>query len=91
LDDRPDDPFQLEGDRGDAAARDGAVTARTRSGRRLAALAGLLAAGAAIGAIGSWWTGSAAWYLAIPIALAVGWLGIADPTRCEPGAPGPRP
>lgn len=44
-------------------------------------LAGLLVAG-----VGSWLSGSAAWYLAIPAAIAVGWLFLADPTQCAPAA-----
>lgn len=51
---------------------------------RLACLIACFLAGLAIGYIGDTLTGSQAWYLAIPAALAVGWLFLADPTRCEP-------
>ncbi len=52
--------------------------------RRLGLLLVCLAAGIAVGAWGSAWAGSAAWYLAIPIALGIGWLFVADPTQCMP-------
>jgi hypothetical protein len=52
--------------------------------RRLALLLGCLAAGAAVGALGSACSGSAAWYLAIPVALGIGWMFVADPTQCVP-------
>jgi hypothetical protein len=40
--------------------------------------------GLIIGAIGNAFSGSSAWYLALPAAVAVGWLFVADPTECEP-------
>ena len=52
--------------------------------RRVVLLTVLLAAGAVVGLLGSWLSGSALWYLAIPVALAVGWLWVADPTQCVP-------
>lgn len=52
--------------------------------RRLVLLLALLAAGTAVGVLGSWLSGSALWYLAIPVALAAGWLRVADPTQCVP-------
>jgi uncharacterized membrane protein YoaK (UPF0700 family) len=52
--------------------------------RRLVLLLACLAAGAAVGAWGSAWSGSAAWWLAIPVALGIGWLFVADPTQCVP-------
>ena len=52
--------------------------------RRLGLLLVCLAAGVAIGAWGSAWSGSAAWYLAIPVALGIGWMFVADPTQCVP-------
>jgi hypothetical protein len=58
--------------------------------RRLRRFAGLMAsaaAGAAIGGLGSWLTGSDVWYLAVPAAIAIGWLAVADPTRCDPVGP----
>lgn len=52
--------------------------------RRLVLLLACLAAGLGVGVWGSAWAGSAAWYLAIPIALGIGWLFVADPTQCLP-------
>jgi uncharacterized membrane protein YoaK (UPF0700 family) len=52
--------------------------------RRLVLLLACLAAGAAVGAWGSAWSGSAAWWLAIPVVLGIGWLFVADPTQCTP-------
>lgn len=52
--------------------------------RRLLLLLALLGAGLAIGLLGSWLSGSPLWYLAIPVALAAGWLRVADPTQCLP-------
>lgn len=51
--------------------------------RRAGWLALLLGAGIAVGWVGSTWTGDAAWYLAIPVAIVAGWWRLADPTRCE--------
>jgi hypothetical protein len=34
--------------------------------------------------IGNAFFESEAWFLAIPAAVAVGWLFVADPTQCEP-------
>jgi hypothetical protein len=51
---------------------------------RLWTLLAVLAGGAAVGAVGAWVTASHLWWLAIPVALAAGWLAIADPTTCEP-------
>jgi hypothetical protein len=58
--------------------------------RRLALLAGCLAVGTAVGLAGHAWTGDAAWALAVPAALAAGWLLVADPTRCAAAAPAPQ-
>lgn len=44
--------------------------------------------GLVIGAIGHAISGSTSWYLALPAAVAVGWMFVADPTECEPP---PRP
>jgi hypothetical protein len=51
---------------------------------RLALLLVCLAAGAAVGAWGAAWSGSGAWWLAIPVALGIGWMAVADPTQCTP-------
>ncbi len=44
-----------------------------------------VALGLAVGAIGQGLTGHDAWYLAVPIVMAIGWYVVADPTRCVPG------
>lgn len=41
-----------------------------------------LAAGVAIGPVGEGYTGDAAWFLAIPACVALGWLFVADPGAC---------
>lgn len=46
-----------------------------------------LAAGATIGTLGLWLSGSSAWFLAVPAAVALGWLFVADPTDCTPPSP----
>jgi len=55
--------------------------------RRVAGLVALAAAGVAVGVVGSGLTGSAAWFLAIPLAIAAGWLAGADPTQCAGDPP----
>ncbi len=50
---------------------------------RLALLLSCLAMGAVIGAGGWLLTGSGHWFLALPAVIAIGWLFVADPTRCE--------
>ncbi|MDH5540585.1 MAG: hypothetical protein OEY03_14385 [Rhizobacter sp.] len=52
--------------------------------RRLGWLLVCLAAGLAVGVAGSLVTGAQAWYLAVPAAIAIGWLFVADPTQCAP-------
>jgi hypothetical protein len=58
--------------------------------RRAALLIALACAGLAVGALGQAATGAAWWFLAVPIAVAAGWLSVADPTRCARGV-GPPP
>lgn len=57
---------------------------RPNHARRLAWLLACVFAGWLVGATGSTLSGSTAWYLAIPAAVAIGWLFLADPTECEP-------
>ncbi len=52
--------------------------------RRLAWLAACVAAGLWICLAGSHWSGSEWWWLAVPVAVATGWLVLADPTACMP-------
>ena len=33
---------------------------------------------------GAWFTGNPYWFLAIPAALALGWLWVANPDECTP-------
>lgn len=51
---------------------------------RFWALIALLALGALLGASGVWLTGSRYGFLAIPAALATGWLFLANPLACVP-------
>lgn len=62
---------------------------------RLAWFLACLSVGAATGTAGAWFTGNPSWFLAVPAALAVGWLFVANPDECSPpstrrtdGAPG---
>ena len=60
---------------------------REPSTRRRALLLGACtAAGLAAGAAGWWMTGDARSMLALPGVIALGWLFVADPSRCEPPA-----
>ena len=51
---------------------------------RLAWLFACVLAGLAAGYVAEAFTGSHYGYLAIPAFLAIGWLFLADPTKCEP-------
>lgn len=44
----------------------------------------LLAAGIAVGTWGHAATGSQWWFLAIPAAIAAGWLRVGTPDKCTP-------
>jgi hypothetical protein len=62
-------------------------------GRRALLLEGLLAAGSMAALAGYAVTGVAWWFVAVPAAVAAGWLFVADPARCEApkdAPPGPR-
>jgi hypothetical protein len=52
--------------------------------RRLVWLLVCVAAGVAVGGVGQLMAGSQAWWLAVPAAVALGWLLVADPEACEP-------
>jgi hypothetical protein len=56
------------------------------TGARLAALGALLALGSLVAAAGIWLGGSQLWVLTLPAALAAGWLMLANPQACAPGA-----
>jgi hypothetical protein len=52
---------------------------------RVLLLLACLSVGAVVGFVGEAITGSPTWYLAIPAAVALGWLVVADPAECEGG------
>lgn len=52
--------------------------------RRLLLLLACLFAGALVAVVGHGLSGSSAWALALPLALAIGWWAVADPTACIP-------
>lgn len=58
-----------------------------RTAARLTLLAGLTAAGVAIGVFVESATGAQAGFLALPALLAAGWVLVADPTRCRRKGP----
>ena len=50
---------------------------------RLLLLLACLALGTAIGFVGYWFSGAQDWFLAIPGAVAAGWLFVANPEACQ--------
>lgn len=52
--------------------------------RRLKLLILCLALGVLVALTGQAVAVSPWWWLAVPVAVAAGWLLVADPTRCEP-------
>ena len=67
-------------------AHDGSEQQRCQpmpTARRLLLLIACAAAGIGIGVAGSMWSGSQAWYLAVPLVMALGWVFVADPSRCS--------
>lgn len=52
--------------------------------RRLGLLAASLMAGLGLAGLGHWLWPGLPWALAIPLALAVAWWLVADPTQCQP-------
>lgn len=52
--------------------------------RRVLLLGLCVAAGLVVGLVGQHFTGSAAWFLAIPALVALAWLLVADPAACLP-------
>jgi hypothetical protein len=53
-----------------------------RVAARLVLLLALLAGGLVVAGLGVWFTGKPIWWLAVPAAVAIGWLFVADPTAC---------
>ena len=62
-------------------------SAPPNTGPRAIALLAVVGIGVLLGAAGNWLTGSQHWFLAVPGALAVGWLFIANPLACAPAQP----
>lgn len=64
-----------------------------RFATRLRWLVACVLGGAGVAVIGHAWSGQQAWYLALPAAIALGWLFFGTPHECAtPGAtPGARP
>jgi len=52
--------------------------------RRLAWLLACVALGLGAGFAGFHVTGNQIWFLALPVALGIGWFVFADPTKCMP-------
>jgi uncharacterized membrane protein YoaK (UPF0700 family) len=52
--------------------------------RRLSWLAACVGSGLVVGLLGQALGGDAAWFLAVPACVALGWLMLADPTQCTP-------
>ncbi|MCI1190573.1 hypothetical protein MOJ79_01800 [Calidifontimicrobium sp. SYSU G02091] len=57
---------------------------------RLVLLGACVGAGSAVGGVVAAWTGSVWGWLAVPLAIALGWLFVADPTRCAGDGTPPR-
>lgn len=56
---------------------------RLRPRARLIGLLVCALAGTAVGLLGRHFGGGDAWFLALPLAIAVGWLFVADPLQCQ--------
>lgn len=52
--------------------------------RRFLLLMACLLAGGLVAVVGHGLSGHGAWALAVPLALALGWWAVADPTTCLP-------
>jgi len=61
--------------------------AHVQFGSRIALLVLCVIIGAAVGFVGRSLTGSDAWFLAIPLCVAVGWFVVADPSACAVAPP----
>jgi hypothetical protein len=58
--------------------------------RRFLLLVACLATGLATGVVGALATGNEWWYVAVPIALALGWLWVGTPEQCGRAERNPR-
>lgn len=61
-----------------------AAAAPASTKRRLFWLLVCTALGLGIGLLGNHFTSDPVWFLALPAALAIGWLFFANPVECEP-------
>lgn len=52
--------------------------------QRLLLLCLCVGAGSAIGLAGRYFTGSVAWFLAVPALVLLAWLFVANPAECDP-------
>lgn len=50
--------------------------------RRVGLLIALALVGMLCGYLGATLTGNDAWYVCVPVAIALGWLFVADPAQC---------
>lgn len=66
-----------------ALKRDESSRAGLTLRKRVGLLVACIALGSAIGWLGARFSGSDAWYLAIPACMALVWLVIADPSQCS--------
>ena len=57
---------------------------RSLLARRVVLLIVCACFGLMFGLIASWLSGSEAWFLAVPVCIALGWILVADPTACAP-------
>lgn len=58
--------------------------------QRLLLLVSCVGAGSAIGLAGQRFTGSVAWFLAVPALVLLAWLFVANPAECQPPGRPPR-
>ena len=66
----------------DHPERGTALTPRISLAQRVLLLLACCVAGLVIGAVGQSYTSQSAWFLAVPICIAVAWFFIADPNDC---------
>jgi len=66
-----------------AAIRGERAQPHARPARRAAILLALAGSGAIVALTGQWLSGEAAAWLALPAAVATGWLALANPSHCN--------
>jgi hypothetical protein len=67
-----------------------AATVHASFARRFLLLLACIALGLTIGFIGQGFTSQSAWFLAVPICIAIGWFFVADPAECIASQSSPR-